>query len=140
MDCHECKHRAAIEAGKFRDVAFEQTPCARCNGMVASPYPLQFQELEPSDDAPVDGPSVPELAFPEEEEVPVLPVSVLVSTMATFLSLPDSVLRILCLRHKGYSHARIAQMLGLTTKAVEMRFARALVRWPELSALFPDRR
>ena len=139
MECHKCEHQVALTAGKFRGLAFEQTPCARCDGMGRESYPLQFLDLAPSDETPVAGLSVPELAFPEEEPAPVLPVAVLVSAMAAFLALPDLELRILRLRHQGCTHAHIAQELRLTKRAVEMRFARALVRWPELAVLFPAR-
>ena len=139
MECHKCVHQAAVEAGKFRGMAYEQTPCARCDGMNRESYPLQYQDLAVADGVQVPTASVPELAFPEEEETPVLPVSVLVAAMAAFFSLPDVELLIFRLRYRGASHVRIARELGSTKKAVEMRFARAMERWPELSVLFPVR-
>ena len=139
MECHKCEHQAAVKAGKFHDMAFAQTPCALCDGMARASYPLQFQELLQLDATASADSSVPELAFPDEVPAPLLPVSVLVSAMAAFLALPELELRILRLRYQGRTHDLIARELGLTKRAVEMRFARALIRWPELAVLFPAR-
>ena len=136
MECHKCEQLAAVEAGKFNGVAFEETPCARCDGMARESYPLQYQEIAAENEPAVAGTSVPELAFPEEDQEAVLPMSVLVSTMAAFLSLPDSELRLLCLRYQGLSNVQIGQALGVSTGAVKMRFIRALNRWPQLTSLF----
>ena len=136
MECHKCEHRAAIEAGKFRDVAFEQTPCARCDGMTRIPFPLQYQDLSSTEDPASFDVGVPELAFPEEVPEPVLPVSVLVSAMALFLSLPNQLLTVLRLRYQGWTFVRIAKETGLSVDAVEKRYRRALRRWPALVALF----
>ena len=136
MECHKCEHRVAVEAGKFRGMAFDETPCARCDGMARASYPLQYREMPDADETAVDGSGVPDLAFPEEVQEAVLPMSVLVSTMAAFLSLPDSELRLLCLRYQGWSNVRIGQAMGVSTGAVKMRFIRALRRWPQLTSLF----
>ena len=136
MECHKCEHRTALEIGKFRGMAFEETPCARCDGMSAAPFPLQFRDLSATEDRASLDVSVPELAFPGEVPEPVLPVSVLVSAMALFLALPPQLLAVLRLRYQGWTFVRIAKETGLSVDAVEKRYRRALRRWPALVTLF----
>jgi len=139
MECHKCEHRAAVESGKFSGQAFEETQCARRDG-TAYEYPLQYRDLLPSDETASSESSVPEQAFPETESAPLLPVSVLVATVETLLSLPDLELRILRLRRRGLTHDGIAFALGTRKRAVECRFNRILARHPVLASLFPSRR
>ena len=136
MECHKCEHRVAVETGKFRGMVFEETPCARCDGMSSAPYPLQFRDLATTEDRAAIDAGVPELAFPEEVPEPVLPVSVLVSAMALFLALPPQLLAVLRLRYQGMTFVRIAKETGLSVDAVEKRYRRALRRWPALVTLF----
>ena len=136
MECHKCEHRMAVETGKFRGMAFDETPCARCDGMASGPYPLQFRDLATTEDRAAIDVGVPELAFPEEVPEPVLPVSVLVSAMALFLALPEQLLAVLRLRYQGWTFVRIAKETGLSVDAVEKRYRRALRRWPALVVLF----
>ena len=139
MECHKCEHRAAVVAGMFSGLVFEETPCARCDG-TAYEYPMQYRDLLPSDETLSSESSVPEQAFPEKETTPFLPVSVLVATVETLLSLPDLELRILRLRRRGLTHDGIACALGARKRAVECRFNRILARHPVLASLFPSRR
>ena len=30
MECHRCKHQAAVQAGEYRNVEFSKTPCSQC--------------------------------------------------------------------------------------------------------------
>ena len=140
MECHKCKHRAAIEAGEFRGVAFEQTPCAQCDGSVSERYALLFQELSPTDETLSPEPSVPDQAFPEEEPAaPLLPVSALVIAVEAILSLPELDLQVLKLKRKGYTHTEIGNAMGFGQRAIACRFNRVLMRCPVLAALFPER-
>ncbi len=139
MECHKCEHRASVVSGKFSGLVFEETPCARCDG-TAYEYPMQYRDLLPSDETLSSESSVPEQAFPEKETTPLLPVSVLVATVETLLSLPDLELRILRLRRRGLTHDGIACALGARKRAVECRFNRILARHPVLASLFPSRR
>ena len=140
MECHKCEHRAAIEAGEFRGVAFEQTPCAQCDGSVSERYALLFQELSPTDETLSPEPSVPDQAFPEEEPAaPLLPVSALVIAVEAILSLPELDLKVIKLKRQGFSHSKIAIAMGCGRRAIESRFNRILSRCPALAALFPER-
>ena len=140
MECHKCEHRAAVEAGKFRRVPFENTPCARCNGAARDSYPLEYRDLLPADDALSAEASVPEQAFPVADPPEVLlPLSELSKILAVILALPELELRILRLRRRGLSYGDIAQALGATTgQAVGARLKRLLVRHPVLVPLFPE--
>jgi hypothetical protein len=44
MECHKCEHRAAVAAGAFRDVPFEETPCSTCELKESSLYTIEFDE------------------------------------------------------------------------------------------------
>jgi len=139
MECHKCVHRVSLEAGAFRDVAFAQTPCARCDGTSAESYTLPFRDLRGAPDVALPELSVPELAFPEADpDEPTFPLGALADVLAVILALPDLELRILRLRRRGFSYEEIAKALGsTTTRAVECRFKRLLNRFPVLAPLFP---
>ena len=149
MECHKCEHRAAIAAGKFRGVPFEQTPCAKCSPDTGPTYPMEFNEKFSPEGVASDAPSVPETAFPEEAlpepEPPVAlsmlyPVGAFLDVVMALFALSDTDLAVLRLKYRQLSHEQVAVRLGLTERAVEGRFMRVLLRYPVLSALFPCRR
>ena len=145
MECHKCEHRAAVEAGKFRGMAFEDTPCAFCLGPAESATPVSFSDAVAGVGALSAEASVPDQVASDEDPsadaTPVagntLPVSVLVSALAAFLTLPDMDLRMVRLRRRGLSYEAIAMVVGSSPKAVSCRFKRLFERWPLLACLFP---
>ena len=143
MECHKCEHRAAVEAGKFRGMAFEDTPCAFCEGPADVISPVSFSEDVAGADAVAPGASVPDQVAsqedPPEEAAPedVLPVAVLATALASILGLPDLDLRMLRLRRRGLSYEAIAAVFGSSEKAVQKRFCRMFERSPLLVCLFP---
>jgi hypothetical protein len=133
MECHRCKERAAVAAGKFKGVAFEQTPCGQCELRECSIGTLAFDDEMASDE-----PDAVLSPYPDEHEAEqMLPVSVMTSALAVLLALDAPTRDALCKRHLGARYREIAQEQGVTLAAVEMRHKRALQRWPELQALFP---
>lgn len=139
MECHKCEHRAAVEAGKYSGVDFEMTPCGRCAGLAQGEFALAYCDgIGAAAEIAAGGADVPQQAFAEEEPAnnDLLPASVLADAMTVFFALPDKVLLLVRLRHQGLSYERMAQELNCSKKAIEMRFVRAMRRWPVLSELF----
>ena len=145
MECHKCEHRAAVEAGKFRGMAFEDTPCAFCEGPADVISPVSFSEDVAGADAVAPGVSVPEqAAFDEEPPAEVssgalYPVAVLAAALSAFLALSDVDLRMLRLRRRGLSYDAIASALGVSSSALSKRCLRIFERHPLLACLFPSR-
>ena len=135
MECHRCRFRVAVAAGKYRGVPFMRTPCARCDGSTrVESFARTFDDDAGMGVAP--GPGVPELAFPEEDDAPMLPVAVLVKVLEEYLKMPPRVFRLLRLRYLGMSYLRIGRAMRLTPRVVEKRFYRAMKRWPAIVPLF----
>ena len=137
MECHKCEHRAALVAGRFRFAAFENTPCARCDGTSPESYTLPFCDEKGAEDVLSPELSVPEQAFPAAEPPDTCSIDDLAKVLAVILSLPDVELRILRLRRRGLSHEAIAAALGLPRRVPQVRFKRLLARFPVLALLFP---
>ncbi len=156
MECHRCKHRAALAAGKYREVAFEQTPCARCELRIREGYEVPFlEDREPTDDDVDEGDPTVESKYranwrdyatmdrhffdePEEDE-PVMPVAVMREAIARLLMLDPKTRDVICMRYAGVRYHEIARRLGVTVAAAEVRHRRALERWAPLKALFPEK-
>ena len=135
MQCHQCKHEADVQAGKYADVPFEQTPCSRCTLQENSSGTKAFDDERVYDAGPVC--EAGDTCHGEEEGEPVMPVSVLTAVVALLLALPPKTRDLVCWRHQGMHYKEIARKLGAAAGTVEMRHTRALQKWPELQALFP---
>lgn len=141
MECHKCEHRAAVEVGRCRGRAFEDTPCARCDGTSPEPYTLPYCEEKRSSDPLSEELSVPEQAFPvADPPEESYSIEALVPVFAEILALPDFELRMLRLRRRGSSYESIASALGSTPRGVQARFVRLMARFPVLATLFPSYR
>jgi hypothetical protein len=136
-ECHKCPHRVDVEAGKFRGVAFEKTPCAACELVEKSAFTMEFDE----DRAPEPGARCPAGGGEDnqgEERMGEdrVPISVMSEAVAELLSMPRMVRDIVCWRYAGMKYREIAMVFGVTAKAIERRQQRAMETWPALKALF----
>jgi hypothetical protein len=122
-----------FKAGKFSNVPFEQTPCSQCElndtSHLGSPYDDARRPPKPVIEAGYRLDKAP------EEELR-MPVSVLSDVVALLMSMPSGARDVVCWRHQGRQYREIAEAMGVTVAAVEMRHRRALVRWPLLRTLF----
>ena len=140
MQCHKCPHRADVEAGKYRQVPYEATPCAPCQ-----PRECSLHTLAVDTDRPVYLPGREgaechvDVPFPEEAEAAraLVPLHVLEELVCRLLSLPAELRDVVCWRFMGLSYPQIAQSQGITAAGAEQRHVRAMRMFPELRTLFP---
>lgn len=140
MECHKCPERAAVESGNFKRVAFDETPCAKCELKESSERTMEYvQERESRsrnsefrmEDA---GPQVAGLRAQVEEEQ--LPLSVMNELVVRLMSMSPESRDVVCWRFSGMSFREIAAAQGITVAGAEVRLWRAMEKWPELRALF----
>ena len=146
MECHLCKHREDVAAGRYAQVTFEETPCAKCKLKPEDFFAIDFNdelsELAQATSGQVEHGLVEDVHFPEELDAEVerrVPVSVLWDLVVTLLALPPRTRDVICWRYAGYRYRDIAQAQHVTTTAVELRHRRALKRYPLLRCLFPSK-
>jgi len=143
MICSKCKHQ-----GKFKGRDWANTPCSKCRlGDRESHAKVYSEEIngeeEPREDVYFDPKSEGEPSYDEhpwgpqvaEEDDPLIPLSVLGTAMALWMSLTSGVRKMIQLRMCGKKLDQIATHLGCTRQAVDIAIKRALEKRPELSAL-----
>ena len=145
MECHRCKHREDMEAGKFAGMPFRKTPCATCELKEVS---IRTMEVDPERPVFVPGREndgteprrdVCELLTTAEEEDPgdkKLPLSVMEELVARLLTLPRELRDVVCWRFMGKEYQEIAREQRITTAGAEARHRRAMRMFPELKELF----
>ena len=133
MKCSKCQHTAEIEAGKFSNAPWEETPCSKCDFRDGG-FTIAYDENRLPE--PEVGYSGADVTFTDESEL-MLPISVLSDAMHALLSIPPATLRIVYLRYQGRRYREIGRVLGVSAAAVEMRHWRAMQRWPILKEVFP---
>ena len=153
-ECHRCRHRADVEAGRYAHVEFAQTPCAKCELKAGDSFAIDFSDelprgrtAEPGEESLDCGQGRPEsvvedVHFAEEvggEEERQLPVSVLWDLVVMLLTLPPRTRDVVCWRYAGYKYRDIARVQHVTVTAVELRHRKALRRYPLLRCLFPSK-
>jgi hypothetical protein len=137
MECHRCEHRAEIESGKYRGVAFEDTPCAKCELRESSSGTMEFDEdRAPEPGARCSAGGGQENQGEERMGEDRLPISVMSEAVVELLYMPPVLRDIVCWRFAGMKYREIAMVFGVTTKAIERRQERAMKSWPALRALF----
>lgn len=153
MECHRCEHQEAIAAGKFRGIAFEETPCAKCTLRDGLTYVVPFNEecgagiadaagaqsVEPRPNEMIrEEGCAGDVPFPEEyeEDELLLPLSVMNEIVSRLLEMAPATRDVVCWRFMGMPYADIARTLGATVATVELRHKRALADWPALRVLF----
>ena len=144
MECHRCKDREDMEAGKYAGIPFDQTPCAKCQLHEVS---LRTMPVNPERPVFVPGGMAPgqtdeglhvDNPFPEEAEASEakLPVNVMEELITRLLALPHDIRDIVCWRFMGLSYPEIGRRQGITTAGAEARHRRAMRMFPELRELF----
>lgn len=131
MQCHRCRNQAEVRDGKYRDVAFENTPCGKCKWrQTNSEYTLEY------DDEITPASALDALLPTARTRRDALPVSVLIEAMRVLLRLRPVTRDVVLMRARGMTYAAIAHVVGTSVAAVEMRHVRALRNAPVLGALF----
>jgi hypothetical protein len=137
MQCHHCQHAEDIAVGKFKQVPFEETPCAKCT---LSENGVFFVALDEARLAKTAAPVAETSFFDDEPEGDErLPITVLRSVVALLLSMPPELRNVVCWRFAGATYEEIAAWQGVSAAAVEKRQRLAMLRWPVLSTLFSDK-
>jgi hypothetical protein len=142
MECHRCPHADAVEAGAFKDVLFEDTPCAKCELLERPIISFAFDAGRPGyglqEEAVPDEQFYEDAHFPEEvpEDEDQLPFSVLRDVVSLLLSLPPAMRDIVCWRFSGVTYEEIARRQGVSIAMVEKRQRWAMQRCPVLYELF----
>jgi hypothetical protein len=152
-ECHHCLTAKEIEQGTWKDVPFDQTPCAKCQLREDSFGTLEYQEGHINNstlDNPDDEDWIPEVADDQTTQPysrldcggtddPQVPLSTLVSAMSLFLSLSLPARKAIQLRMHHIPYSQIAQRLGCSRQAVEKLVAQALAKQPLLGNLLPSK-
>jgi len=141
MECHRCKHRAAIQKQTLRRVPFEKTPCAKCELKEYSEFTLEYDESREvrRQESPSFAKATAGMESRIEDEDERLPISVMREAMVEFLRLPPDIRNVVCWRFAGVSFRDIAALQGITVAGVEVRLWRAMKKWPALTALFGEK-
>lgn len=136
--CHSCEYKAAVDAGKFRDVPWEQVPCASCK-LATGGYAVEYDEdrLEEGwDGMQARGVANPEMGDGLSAE---LPIEVMREFVAGLLTLPSELRDVVAMRYRGMKYDEIAQVQKVTMACVEKRHRRAMELWPALREMFPEK-
>lgn len=140
MECHKCPFREKIEDGKFARVAFDETPCAKCELKESSERTMEYiADMESRIQNPVvrtgnAGPQTSDF-WPQTEEER-LPLSVMNELVVRLMSMSPESRDVVCWRFSGMSFREIAAAQGITVAGAEVRLWRAMEKWPELRVLF----
>lgn len=143
MECHRCPHAAAVAAGKYGDLTFEQTPCAACELVENSWMTREFDEERPGSppltrgQAGDAGPPAPPVT-PASGDV-AAQVAALRVVVTELLALPPAVRDAVCWRYAEMTYADIARVQGVTAARVEKRVRQAMDWWPALRGLFAEK-
>ena len=145
-ECHKCRYRADVAAGRYAHLEFAKTPCATCELKDGDSFAIEFNEDLPGGAARSrdDGrePLVEDVHFadePDADDERRVPVSVLWELVVTLLTLPPRARDVVCWRYAGYKYGDIARVLHVTKAAVEVRHRKALKQHPLLRCLFPSK-
>jgi DNA-directed RNA polymerase specialized sigma24 family protein len=132
MVCTKCEWDEKVRAGEFKNAAWGDTPCARCQLREDSTGTVAYEDDRPPQEEGCGG------GAPDGED-PLLPTSVLADALRLFLALPRDALDVLHLRYGGMPYREIAAKLGVGTAAVEVRHKRMIENIPALRELFPGK-
>ena len=141
MECHKCQERKAIEAGKYAQMDFEDTPCAKCQLKENSAFTLEFDagRESRSQNPPSFAEATEGMESRISEKDALVPMSVLNEVVERLLILPPVLRDVVCWRFAGMKYRDIAVLQNVTMAAVEARHRRAMKGWPELKAMFQEK-
>ena len=132
--CTGCPHNADVQAGKYKELVWEKTPCARCELEEKAMFCIEYDEDRLT--AAEEGKPVASQVEEQDDAELLLPVSILTEVVNGLLSLSPEQRDVVCMRHAGMRYKEIAEKQGVTTAAAEVRHTRALKKWPALQAFF----
>jgi|GEM_PF-588021 len=156
MECHKCPFREKLEAGEYAQMAYDETPCAKCELNEYSDRTIEFDEERENQtesavgfsasgstaDMTADMASSAQSAeyFREAiesgQEEELLPLSLMNELVFRLLSMPPDTRDVLCWRFAGIPYRDIAVLQGVTVSAIEKRHWKAMKKWPALRAMF----
>lgn len=117
MKCHQCVHRSAIQAGEFSNVAWEETPCSRCE-LHEGGYSVAFDENRLPKQ---EGYAGMDQTFAEEGEDVLMPVSVLGEVVQSLMDLSEKSRQVIARRFQGQRYREIGQELEISPAAAELQ-------------------
>ncbi len=129
MQCHKCRHSAAVQAGQFKGVPFADTPCARCRLRHNSKHVMAFRPEV------VAG----EMGTAQKDEDKQFPAWVMTECVTGLLGLTPAMRDAVCWLGAGCTLAEIATRQGVSVALVDKRLRRAVEYWPAVGALFARR-
>jgi len=147
MECHKCPFREKLETGEYAQVAYEETPCAKCELNEYSDRTIEF-DSERENQSAADSKQVAEpvdirawaqdciYADGDGQEEEQLPLSLMNELVFRLLSMPPDTRDVLCWRFAGIPYRDIAVLQGVTVSAIEKRHWKAMKKWPALRAMF----
>lgn len=152
-ECHTCPHAKDVQAGRYSELPFDQTPCGSCKLIEDSSWTVEFDMWRA--DGPDDRSGGTEFVnghhrpiqrvhdWPsealKEEVIPDIPLDVMREVVTSLLVLLPEVRDVVCWRFAGFKYADIAAIQGTTMAAAEQRHRKAIRREPMLQWLFPSK-
>jgi len=135
MLCHKCEHN-----GKFVGVAWEETPCAKCQLRLGSSHTREYSEgiideekFEEQKFEEAQDQSFDELVGNEDE--PMIPLSVLGQAMACWVALPLPAREVFKMRMVNKSMSEIAKQLGICKTSVFNVLDQAIKENPVMASI-----
>ena len=150
-ECHTCPHQKDVQAGRYSELPFRETPCGSCELIEDSSRTIEFADWRVEDPDGVSGGTevVNGRNRPihlaqgwrcdalKEEDIPDIPMDVMREVVTSLLALLPEVRDVVCWRFAGFKYAEIAVLQGTTMAAAEQRHRKAILREPCLKELFP---
>lgn len=133
--CYHCPHQADVQAGKYRDVAYAETPCGRCDFQKKSTAGvIEYREdwLSAADPAV----AVPFAAEGVTTQESVVFNGIMLEVIHGLLSLSPAQLEVIQARLENVPYKDIAARQGVTTSMAELSHRRGMDKWKPLQALF----
>ena len=115
MECHKCRHSAAVESGKYSGRFYRHSPCYRCRLRQNSHYTLEFKTWMH------DQASEVESAPAEDWKAGGAVREVILEMARIILSLRPEYRNCVCWRLQGITTDEIAKRQGITPGAVQRR-------------------
>jgi hypothetical protein len=152
-ECHKCRTATEIKKGTWRDVPFNQTPCARCQLREDSYGTMEYREADPANASRDHNPDDEQLEAAElaggktsaqfethDTDDPLVPLSILTEAMATWLDLSLPARKVFQMRKQKLPYSTIGQRLGISRQAAESLIAKAIGKDGRLNNLLPEKK
>ena len=112
MECHKCRHSAAVESGKYSGRFFRHSPCYRCELTHNSHYTMEFKPWMHERAAEVE-------SEPEPDRGPLW--EAMLEMAKVLLTLRPEYRNCVCWRLQGITTEEIAKRQGVTPGAIQRR-------------------